>query len=241
MRSMIGNIVSAGLSMAILAAAAQRTLGADEYVRDFQVNKGNLVSSGSNPYFPLEPGYRLYLKGGGGALQITVTHKTKLVDGVETRVVEEREEKNGRLEEVSQNYFAIDKTNNALYYFGEDVDIYKDGKIAGHEGAWLSGINGAKFGLMMPGDPKIGDKFQQEIAPGVAMDRCEIVAMGVEIATPARKFNDCLRVKDSSALENGISKKAYALGIGLIEDDEFTFERSAKTIATTKIKAAKRR
>jgi hypothetical protein len=33
------------------------------------------------------------------------------------------------------------------------VDIYKDGEVAGHGGAWLSGAGGAKYGLTMPGEP----------------------------------------------------------------------------------------
>ena len=43
-----------------------------------------------------------------------------------------------------------------------------------HKGAWLADKNdknGAKAGLMMPGKPKVGMKYYQEIAPGVAMDR----------------------------------------------------------------------
>jgi len=52
-------------------------------------------------------------------------------------------------------------------------DVYKNGKVAGHEGAWLSGVKGAKFGMMLPGQPKVR-KFYQEQAPGVGMDRVEI-------------------------------------------------------------------
>jgi hypothetical protein len=193
------------------------------FASKFDVTMANLANVGRNPHFiPLEPGYRLVLKGDGVTLTVTVTEKTKLVDGVETRVVEEREEKDGKPIEVSQNYFAIDKTTNAVYYFGEDVDMYEDGKIVNHEGSWRSGVNGAKFGMMMPGKPKVGDKFQQEVAPKVAMDRCEIVAIGEEVKTPGGTFKNCLRVKDSSSLEKGVSHKVYAPGVGLIQDDEFS-------------------
>ena len=37
-------------------------------------------------------------------------------------------------------------------------------------GAWLAGENRAEAGLMMPGEPAVGIKYYQEIAPGVAMD-----------------------------------------------------------------------
>ena len=204
----------------------------------FDVDKANLTNVGRNPYFiPLEPGYRLVLKGGGATLTVTVTRRTKLVDGVETRVVEEREEKDGQPMEISQNYFAIDKTTKAVYYFGEDVDVYKEGKVVSHEGAWLSGVNGAKFGMMMPGKPKVGDKFQQEIAPKVAMDRCEIAAIGEEVKTPAGTFKNCLRTKEGSSIEKGTSEKVYAPGVGLIKDDEFVLVKIAKTGAKKSGKA----
>src|SRR6185503_7351194 len=98
-------------------------------------------------------------------------------DGVETRIIEERETNDGQLIEVSRNYFAISKRTGNVYYFGEDVDIYKNGKVASHEGAWLSGVNGARFGLMMAAVPLVGSRYYQEVAPQVAMDRAEIVSV----------------------------------------------------------------
>ena len=75
--------------------------------------------------------------------------------------------------EISRNYFAISKRTNDVYYFGEDVDIYKASKVSSHEGAWLAGVKGARFGLAMPGVPTLKAKYYQELAPGVAMDRAE--------------------------------------------------------------------
>jgi hypothetical protein len=82
---------------------------------------------------------------------------------MKTRVVEERETKNGQVIEVSRNYFAVDPSTGDAYYFGEDVDIYKNGKIASHEGTWHSGENGARFGLFIPGKPN-GRRLLQELA-----------------------------------------------------------------------------
>ena len=44
----------------------------------------------------------------------------------------------------------------------------------GHKGSWLAGVDGARFGLMMPGTIALHARFQQEVAPRVAMDRAEI-------------------------------------------------------------------
>jgi len=218
--------------LAILIAISASSSGSardeidSDWTSNFPVNKSNLVSKGKNPYFILEPGHLSRFQGGNETLTISVLDETKFVDGVETRVVEEREEKNGKLVEVSRNYFAIDKTTNAIYYFGEDVNIYKDGKVVNHEGAWLSGVEGAKFGLMMPGKPKVGDKFYQELAPKVAMDRCEIVAAEEEFKTPAGSFKNCLRIKETTPLEKGAGYKVYAPGVGLLKDDELLLTKS---------------
>jgi uncharacterized membrane protein YkoI len=178
------------------------------------------TSTGRNPYFILEPGHVLVLEGGNEKLTITVLDETKVVDGVTTRVVEEREEKEGKLVEVSRNYFAIATRTNDVFYFGEDVDIYKDGKVVSHEGAWLSGANGARWGLLMPGTPLLGARYCQEIAPGVAMDRAEIVGVDETFETQAGKFEGCLKTEESTPLEGGREHKYYAPGIGLIRDGD---------------------
>ena len=74
-------------------------------------DKSDLMASGQNPYFILEPGYFLELKGKNATLTITVLDETKDVDGVKTRVIEERETKRGKVAEISRNYYAISKKN----------------------------------------------------------------------------------------------------------------------------------
>ena len=135
---------------------------------DFSAEKDDLTHTGKNPYFILEPGYRLEFEGGKKRVVKTVLGETKTVDGVECRVVEEREWKGKNLVEVTRNYFAISKRTNSVYYFGEDVDEYEDGKVAGHSGSWLAGKKDARFGLMMPGLPLLNAKYYQEVAPKVA-------------------------------------------------------------------------
>jgi hypothetical protein len=192
-----------------------------DWARDFVVQKADLDSLGENLYFILRPGYCLELEGGGVRLVVTVLDKTKVVDGVECRIVEERETEGGKLVEVSRNYFAISKKDSSVYYFGEDVDMYRNGKVVSHEGAWLSGVNGAKFGLMVPGKPKVGDKFYQEIAPKVAMDRAEVVSIDATLKTSVGEFNHCLKTRETTPLEPGASEfKVYAPGVGLVQDAE---------------------
>lgn len=201
----------------------------NSWTTEFAVEKGELASTGRNPYFSLEPGDQSTFEDDDERLVITVLNETKMVDGVETRVVEERETKGGKLVEVSRNFFAISKRTNSVFYFGEEVDIYKNGKIVNHEGAWLSGENGAKFGLMMPGQILLGGKFYQEIAPKVAMDRAEIVSQTETVKTPAGEFKNCLKIKETTPLEPGHDEfKRYAPGIGLIQDGSLKLVKHGK-------------
>ena len=172
-------VVAVGVGVLMLGACIQ----SGEWTADFPIQKDELVSTGRNPYVILEPGYFLVLEGGGAHLTITVLSETKKVDGVETRVIEEREAKGGKLVEVSRNYFAISKRTNDVFYFGEDVDMYKDDKVVSHAGSWLSGVEGARFGLMMPGQVSLNAKYYQEIAPNVAMDRAKIISMSETVKT----------------------------------------------------------
>lgn len=194
-----------------------------DYQKVFPVNRKNLGVNGDNPWFPLTPGYQLSYKHGAETDTLTVLPETKTIDGVETRVVEDREERDGRLVELTRDYYAIDSTTNDVYYFGEDVDVYRNGKIVGHEGAWLSGVSGAKFGLFMPGKPQRGQRFYQELAPGAGMDRAEILSTDDKVTTPAGTYEHCVHV-----VENGSDHKLYAPGVGQVKDGNLLLMKHGK-------------
>lgn len=185
----------------------------------FDISGCTMLTEGENEFFVLEPGFQLTLEGGNEVLKITVLDETVTVDGIETRVVEEREWKNGELVEISRNYFAICDETKDVYYFGEEVDMFQGGVLSSHSGAWRSGEEDAKFGLIMPGDPVVGMKYYQEIAPGVAMDRAEVISLDETFSTPAGEFTNVLVTKEGTAL-NLLEKefKSYAPGIGLLQD-----------------------
>jgi hypothetical protein len=187
----------------------------------FKVNQADLAPTGNNPYITIQPGRVLKLADGNTRLTITILPGTKTVDGVACGVLEEREEKDGQLIEISRNYFATDRNTGDVYYFGEDVDNYQDGKIINHDSAWLAGENGARFGLMIPAKPKVGDKFYQEIAPKVALDAVEVVSVDETVKTPAGTFRHCVHLRETTPLDPDVSHKYYAPGVGLIKDDGF--------------------
>ncbi len=220
------SILIAAAVLAFSTAGAQSVRAESSWQKEFDIAKCNLLTTGKNPYFVLEPGFQLVLEGGDTKLQITVLEETKTVGGVVTRVVEEKEWKGGEIHEVSRNYFAMCEQTKDVFYFGEDVDNYKNGKVVNHEGSWLAGTNGNKPGLMMPGTPKLKMRYYQEIAPDVAMDRAEIVSLEETCKTPAGTFSGCMKVKEGSAIELFAKEyKYHAPGIGLVRDEDLLLTR----------------
>lgn len=204
-----------------IGAGCGRT-DSSRWTSDFQVDKATLVSTGTNQFFPLRAGHRVVLGKGTQKLVVTVLNETRMVDGVETRVVEERETEGDRLIEISRNYFAMDPVTRNVYYFGEDVDEYENGKVTGHEGSWLSGVNGAKFGLAMPGTPAAGARYSQELAPNVAMDRVEIISVSEQFTSQdVARYQECIRTMETTPLEpKDREYKIYCPGIGLVKDGD---------------------
>jgi len=196
------------------------------YTESFFLEDCRLGPRGVNKYFiPLKTGSFLRFEGedDGEAkrLLITVLKRTKKVAGVRCAVVREMEWTDDELTEISWNYFAICPRGNDVFYFGEDVDIYEDGEVVSHDGAWLAGVNGARPGLIMPGRPLNGARYYQEIAAGVALDRAEHLSDAATVETPAGTFENCLSVAETSPLEPGhVSFKHYARCIGLIQDGD---------------------
>jgi hypothetical protein len=241
-KSIFGYVMTAAVVMVVAGIAAlisanahsqnmttpptsqQQDQTAEEWMSSFNLEKCDFVSTGENKYFILKPGYQVTLEGeeDGEELKLimTVLNETKIVNGIETRVVEEKETEGGNLVEISRNYFALCKPTNNAIYFGEDVDIYENGEKVSQEGAWLAGQNDSKAGMIMPGKVEVGLKYYQEIAPGVAEDRAKIVSVNGSMVTPAGTFDQVLKTEETNPLKPEEKEfKFYAPGIGLIQEE----------------------
>jgi len=200
--------------------AAQAGKQEKKWTDSFGQERCTFSSVGGNRFFILEPGHQLVLESRTAKVVITVLDETKKIGSVETRVVEEREQEDGQLKEVSRNFFAVCKEHGDVFYFGEDVDDYEGGKIVNHSGAWRADRKDSRAGIIMPGTILLGARHYQEIAPN-AMDRAEIISDDVTMKTPAGTFKNCIRVEETSGLDpNDKCYKTYAPGVGLIQDED---------------------
>lgn len=191
------------------------------------VDLKNLVTIGKNPYFNLEPGYRLRYAGGEATRTVTVRRKTKVIDGVETRVVEEKEEQHGQPTKVTWRYYAIDKTTSALYCFGVHVQACYKGCLLSHRG-WRSGTHAAMFTLVLPAAPKLGDTLLRNHRPDGPRRQEEVIDVAVKVVTPAGTFTNCVCTETKGSRENRV--KVFAPGVGLVQDGPFTLVKTVQTV-----------
>jgi hypothetical protein len=180
----------------------------------------DFVSMVDNKYFPLEPGAKYKYRGVAedgveNDLVTVISSYHKTIAGITATVVLDRVFVGGRISERTHDFYAQDKNGN-VWYVGEDTKEYdKNGRITSTEGSFEHGKNGAKAGIIMEGNSKVGDNYLQENDPGNAEDQAKVEALNVLIHSPAGTFKNGLKTSETSALEPGVAAaKYYAPGIG---------------------------
>ena len=124
---------------------------------------------------------------------------------------------NGAAKEDTKDWYAQDVDGN-VWYFGEISQTFEDGELAGIEGSWTAGVDGAKPGIVMKAAPAVGDVYRQEFSLGTAEDIAEILSLTGSTTVPGASCQgNCLVTKDFSPLDAGVfERKYYAPGIGSI-------------------------
>jgi hypothetical protein len=176
-----------------------------------------------NPWFPLAPGSLSISRGtrdGKPARDVvTVTHRTKVIDGVQTRVVEDRLYLDGTLAESTTDYYTQDKSGT-VWYFGEDTEtLDANGKVLDREGTWHSGVDGAQPGVFMEANPTLGHTFRQEYYAGHAEDHYAVIDLSTPVRVPAGSYSSAMLTKEWTPLEPDVlDHKYYVRGIGEVRE-----------------------
>ena len=151
-------------------------------------------------------------------IDITVTGERKTVLGISAFVIRDTVTIGGALVEDTYDWFAQDSAGN-VWYLGEDVKDYADGKVVSTAGSWEAGVNGALPGIVMPAVPATGDVCRQEFLSGEAEDMMEIIKVGASLAVRAGSFDDVVQTRDWTPLDpDTIEERAYARGVGKIRE-----------------------
>jgi hypothetical protein len=187
-----------------------------EYAPD--IDPTDFTTTIDNPYLPLTPGATRTYQGGNERVEVTVTASTRDVMGVTAVVVRDREFDGTRLIEDTEDWFAQDNEGN-VWYFGESTAECADGAVANQSGSWEAGVDGAQPGIVMLGNPRVGDYYRQEYYRGYAEDVARVRELGATVTHEDTNYDEVLITEDFTALEPGqLEHKAYAPEVGLIEE-----------------------
>jgi hypothetical protein len=208
-----------------ISATAMLVAGASPSVASSQTpDPANFVRHVTNPWFPLPPGTTLHYRGESDGMSgrdvFTVTHRTKTIQGVRATVVHDRVIIRGRVVEDTLDYYAQDKAGT-VWYLGEDTkELDRHGNVKSREGTWHAGIDGARAGVFMPADPRVGQSFRQEFYKGHAEDHFKIVSLHATVKVPAVSTDDAMRTREWTPLEPGVrDAKYYVRGKGTVREE----------------------
>jgi hypothetical protein len=173
-----------------------------------------------NKYFPLKAGTTMIYEGksdGDPTRDVfVVTNDTKEIMGITTRVVHDDAYVDEEHEETTNDWFAQDDQGN-VWYMGEYTTDLTTKKNP-HEGSWEAGVKGAKAGIIMEANPKVGDTYNQEFLKGVAEDKGTVLSLDEKMTVPYGTFSNVIKTEDINPLEPDIvENKYYAQDIGYIK------------------------
>ena len=170
-----------------------------------------------NPYWPMAPGSRWVYRetdGKGGVMKVvvTVTDRTKTIEGIAATVVHDVVSEDGKVVEDTFDWYAQDRWGN-VWYLGEDTTEYEDGK-ASTARSWEAGVDGAQAGVILPGQPEVGLPTARSTTPARRRTRARSSA-----STSRRRCRSAhtrvLMTKDWTPLEPKlVEHKFYAQGVG---------------------------
>ncbi|MEK7595025.1 MAG: hypothetical protein AAB443_00330 [Patescibacteria group bacterium] len=181
----------------------------------------------NNKYFSLPVGRELTYEGktedGLEKIVISINGDTKLVAGVKTLIYRDKVWLDGELVEDTRDYLAQDDMGN-VWYFGEDVDNYEDGKLLDHEGAWLAGVDGAEPGLWIKAEHVKGDSYKQEYYKGKAEDMRDVISTSEPLKIKMGSYTNCVKMYDWTPLDKDAREyKYYCAELGaMVLETNFT-------------------
>jgi hypothetical protein len=180
----------------------------------------------NNSWMPLKPGTQRIYEGSAileGEKQrstrrvvSTVTDVGKVIAGVRTLVLLEKDYTSGQLGEAELAFFAQDKAGN-VWLLGEYPEEYENGKFADAP-TWIAGQKGARAGIAMLANPRLGTPaYAQGYAPPPVdfNDHARVYKMGQRTCTPVDCYKNVLVTEEFTPGEPGsFQLKYYAPGVG---------------------------
>ena len=207
-----------------------------QVAEDFNPSNFDRSTIIDNEWWPLKPGMQYIYEGFTveddeevpHRIVFTVTDLTKVIGGVNTVVIFDKDYSDDLLVESELAFFAQDNDGN-VWHLGQYSEVYDEVEFVGGR-AWLAGhLDGAKPGIMMKADPQLGTSdYSQGYAPPPFnwTDRARVYEMGQATTVQFGSFEDVLVTEEFNEEEPGAFQlKYYVRGLGNVRigwrgDDE---------------------
>jgi hypothetical protein len=193
--------------------------------KDFERARFDHPTHIDNRWLPLTPGTQFVYEGSAIVDEegrqprrevTTVTDLSKVIDGVRTLVISDRDYTAGQLSEPELAFFAQDNAGN-VWLVGEYPEEYEDGKFD-KAPAWISGQKGARAGITMLAEPRrdVPGYAQGYAPPPIEFtDRARVYKTDQQTCVPVDCYKNVLVTEEFNPDEPGAYQlKYYAPGVG---------------------------
>jgi hypothetical protein len=193
--------------------------------KDFERARFDHPTHIDNRWLPLTPGTQFVYEGSAIVDEegrqprrevTTVTDLSKVIDGVRTLVISDRDYTAGQLSEPELAFFAQDNAGN-VWLVGEYPEEYEDGKFD-KAPAWISGQKGARAGITMLAEPRrdVPGYAQGYAPPPIEFtDRARVYKTDQQTCVPVDCYKNVLVTEEFNPDEPGANQlKYYAPGVG---------------------------
>jgi len=176
-------------------------------------------SSVTNPLHPTATTPSILLLGTVDGLpfrtEVTLLPETKLIEWngqqIEALVSQYAAFSDGRILEVALDWYA-QADDGSVWYLGEDVFNYEDGVVADTHGTWIVGQDGPGA-MIMPADPRVGDVYRPENAPGVVFEEVTVQSVDETPEGPRGPVTGAIVVRELH-MDGSTEDKIFAPGYG---------------------------
>jgi hypothetical protein len=208
-------LVMAGLLLALGSAAdgddSSRAGRATEVIASMSTpphpdfDAVRFVRSVDNAWWPLRSGatWRYRIVGDRTArIEVAVLDHKRIVRGIEATVVRSVTRVDGEQRtEVTRDWYAQDQIGRVWHL--------------GRAGSWVAGVDGARAGIVVPANVKVGTRYLREHRPGGAERRGRVVSSNQAVEVPAGVFARTLVTEKTTTLDlRRREHTIFARGVG---------------------------
>ena len=130
---------------------------------------------------------------------------------VDTAIIQYVAYLDGRIHEVALDWYA-QADDGSVWYFGEDVFNYEDGKVTDTKGTWMADET-TPAAMIMPAKPAVGNVYRPENVPEVVFEEVHVEKVDQTVPGPNGNVSGAIEVMELH-MDGTREGKVFAPGYG---------------------------